>query len=127
MRAPIRIGMPVAVGAAAVVFAGAAAALAQYPPYPTPAPSPTPSPVTRAANTVNVVDFAFHPKTITIHKGKTVTWTFKHTVGHNVTFRSLHKHSATIRTGHYSLKFAKAGTYHYLCTIHGFTGTVVVK
>jgi plastocyanin len=44
-----------------------------------------------------------------------------------VTFRTLHKHSKTRISGTYRLRFTKRGTYRYLCTIHDFTGKIVVK
>jgi plastocyanin len=109
------------VGGAALV--AVAPSGAQYG-YPSPTPSPTAKP---ASNRVDVVDFAFRPKTLHVSKGSTVTWTWKGSAPHNVTFNSLHKHSNTQSHGSYRLKFTRAGTFHYLCTIHHFTGTIVVR
>ena len=91
-------------------------------------PSPTPAPhAKRAANRVDVVDFAFRPQSLHVKKGATVTWVWKGQAMHNVTFSSLRKHSATQSHGSFRLKFARTGTFHYLCTIHHFTGTIVVR
>ena len=54
-------------------------------------------------------------------------WSWSSDAPHNVTFSKPNKHSKTGRKGSYSLSFSKAGTYSYHCTIHGFTGKVVVK
>jgi len=91
-------------------------------------PAPSPASVALAKPTgVTVNDFFFHKSKVTIKHGGTVKWTWVGMTTHNVTFRSLHKHSRDQVTGTYSLRFAKPGVYHYLCTIHGFTGTVVVR
>jgi plastocyanin len=71
--------------------------------------------------------YAFKPKKVTVSKGTTVHWNWSSDAPHNVTFRSLGKHSATRAKGSYRLKFRHKGTFHYLCTVHGFRGTVVVK
>jgi amicyanin len=84
------------------------------------------------ANAVNINNFAFSPKEMTVAVGTTVTWTNKdeepHTVvtpgGGPATFKS-----AALDTGDtFSFTFAKPGTYRYFCSVHPFmTGTIVVK
>jgi plastocyanin len=70
--------------------------------------------------------YSFSPKTVTIKKGKTVTWSWNSDEKHNVTFA--HRHSATKKhVSGYVLTFNKVGTFHYTCTVHGFGGKVVVK
>ncbi len=81
--------------------------------------------VTIAGSTLSSYHFA--PKTVTIGKGQKVHWSWSSNAPHNVTFKKLGKHSKTGASETYSLKFKKPGTYHYLCTIHDFKGTVVVK
>jgi plastocyanin len=71
--------------------------------------------------------YSFAPKTLTVKRGNTVRWLWHSDAAHNVTFRSLHRHSKTRSSGSYSLRFPKRGTFRYLCTIHGFTGKIVVK
>jgi plastocyanin len=70
--------------------------------------------------------YHFKPKTVTVHKGATVHWKWSSNALHNVTF-SAKKHSATGNSGSYKRTFKKAGTYRYVCTVHGFRGKVVVK
>ena len=71
--------------------------------------------------------YHFKPKKVTVSKGTTVHWSWSSNAPHNVTFTKLGKHSATGASGSYKLKFKHAGTFKYLCTVHGFTGKVVVK
>jgi plastocyanin len=92
-----------------------------------PSPAPKQPTAKRAANRVDVVDFAFRPKTLHAKKGSVVTWLWRGRATHNVTFTSLGKHSRTQTSGSYHLRFSKAGSFHYHCTIHGFTGTIVVR
>jgi len=72
--------------------------------------------------------YRFDPKVIEIKAGDTVTWTnndnFTHTV--KVDGQSDHKVG---RGDSVSIKFDKAGTYHYVCTLHSHDmhGTVVVR
>lgn len=80
-----------------------------------------------AKNAVRIGDDFFRPPKLTVRRGAVVTWTWTGMNPHNVTFRSLHKHSRTQTSGSFRLRFTKKGTYHYLCTIHGFTGTIVVR
>ena len=79
--------------------------------------------------TVKVADYKFAAKTIHIKKGQTVTWKWVGDDAHNVTFHGFH--SKTQDTGKYKHRFAKAGTYKYVCTIHAKSfamhGTVIVK
>ncbi|MGH2976287.1 MAG: cupredoxin domain-containing protein [Solirubrobacterales bacterium] len=71
--------------------------------------------------------YSFKPRKITVRKGATVDWSWNSDAAHNVTFRSLGKHSATKAKGSYHLKFRHKGTFRYRCTVHGFTGKIVVK
>ena len=108
------------------------------PPPPSPAPSSAPRPASSptsptpprstssAKNTVTVGDFFFHPKKLKVTKGGRITWKWVGMATHNVTFKQLHKHSRTQTSGSYSLSFPKKGSYQYFCTIHGFSGTIVV-
>jgi plastocyanin len=70
--------------------------------------------------------YAFSPSTVTIAAGGKVHWKWSSNAPHNVTFKKLGEHSSDGKSGNYKLKFNKAGTYKYECTIHDFKGTVVV-
>jgi plastocyanin len=72
--------------------------------------------------------YRFEPKAIVIKVGQTVTWTnddnFTHTV--RVDGREDHKVG---RGKSVSIAFDRAGTYHYVCTLHSrdMDGEVVVR
>lgn len=72
----------------------------------------------------------FDPKDVVITPGGTVTWNFATT--HNVTFSAATGVPANITdksSGSDSRTFATAGTFNYICTIHGsgMSGTVRVQ
>jgi plastocyanin len=113
--------------AALGVFALTGVSLAQYPQPSTPPQTPTPAPSTVAITGTTTSDYAFAPKTVKVKKGSKVKWAWSSNAPHNVTFGKLNKHSQTTAAGSYSLKFKTPGTYHYFCSVHGFTGKVVVR
>ena len=82
-----------------------------------------------AAHTIEIVDFAFSPPSLTISVGDTVTWTNADSVVHTATSTSGSFDSGDLAQGaSYSLTFSQAGTYGYLCTPHpSMTGTIVVE
>jgi plastocyanin len=79
-----------------------------------------------STTTVTLKDISFKKSTVKIAKGGSVKWVWKDgDTPHNVTFAT--KHSKTQKSGSYSLRFARAGTFTYHCTIHpGMNGKVVV-
>ena len=84
-------------------------------------------PAQSATRGVSVRDNLFTPKSLTVSKGTTVKWTWRGHASHNVT-SSQFKPSTTKRTGVYSIRFNRKGTFRYRCTIHtGMTGTIRVK
>jgi plastocyanin len=75
-----------------------------------------------------VKSYRFDPTVVEIDAGETVTWTnddnFTHTV--QVDGRADHE----VEQGEsFSITFDKAGTYHYVCTLHSkdMDGEVIVK
>jgi plastocyanin len=79
-------------------------------------------------HTVTLREIEFHPATLKIHRGDKVKWVWEDSTEHNVTFRGFH--SRTQETGTYTVRFTKAGTYRYHCTIHfeqGMRGKIVVQ
>jgi len=80
---------------------------------------------------VSIKNIDFHPATVTIHRGGSVTWTFRdHNVAHNVTSRGRlrFRSSPTKSSGSYTVRFSKPGTYAYVCTIHAnMRGRVIVR
>ena len=72
--------------------------------------------------------YRFDPKTIEIKAGDTVTWTNNDNFTHTVKVDGMDDHKVG-RGDSVSIKFDKAGTYHYVCTLHSkdMHGTVIVK
>ena len=70
--------------------------------------------------------YAFDPGKVHVDKCTTVHWSWDSNAPHNVTFKKLDEASDTGDSGSYKLKFKKAGTFKYVCTVHGFKGKVVV-
>jgi len=78
---------------------------------------------------VTIKNFDFQPMAVTVPVGALVTWKNLDGEPHTVTgldgaFRS----AALDENDSFSFRFAKAGVYKYVCTIHPrMTGTVTVK
>jgi plastocyanin len=72
--------------------------------------------------------YRFDPKTIEINAGQTVTWTNNDNFTHTVKVDGMDDHKVG-RGDSVSITFDKAGTYHYVCTLHSkdMHGTVIVK
>ena len=70
----------------------------------------------------------FDPKTIEINAGQTVTWTNNDNFTHTVHIDGMDDHKVD-RGKSVSIRFPKADTYHYVCTLHSkdMHGTVIVK
>jgi plastocyanin len=82
-----------------------------------------------AAIRISAKDFMFSPTTVTVKVGSTVTWTNLDDEPHTVfSDAGLFRSSALDTKDSFSYKFDKAGTYHYVCTIHPrMVGTIVVE
>lgn len=91
------------------------------------------------AASVDVVDFAFAPRTITISTGTTVTWTNRDDFAHTVTsgtpdtpagtfdepLGSSGQHASSGTTA--TVAFDEPGTYPYFCDLHpSMTAEIVV-
>lgn len=70
----------------------------------------------------------FHPSSLSIKRGDTVTWLWQDKgIAHNVTGSGFK--SKTMGHGSFSVRFTKSGIFNYHCTIHvheGMVGKVVV-
>jgi plastocyanin len=73
-----------------------------------------------ATHTVLLHNFRFHPSTLSIRRGDKVTWEWRDQVEHNVTFHGFHSHTQV--HGSYTVRFTRAGTFNYRCTIHAEEG-----
>lgn len=80
-------------------------------------------------HTVVLKSMRFHPSSITIKRGESVTWVWRDgSLAHNVTGKGFH--SRTQSHGSFTERFTKRGTFNYVCTIHvalGMKGRVVVR
>ena len=79
-------------------------------------------------HTVSFTHTRYHPGTLSINRGDTVTWLWTDKGHeHNVTAKGFK--SRTMTKGSFTVRFSRAGTFNYLCTIHvaeGMRGKVVV-
>ncbi len=81
------------------------------------------------ATAVTMKNIAFAPSSMTVKVGQKITWTNDDSVAHNVTATSgaSFRSSDFSQGGTFSYTPTKAGTIHYVCTIHpGMDGTIVV-
>jgi plastocyanin len=85
----------------------------------------------RAKATVVLKDIEFKPAAVSLKRGGTVTFAWKDgDTPHNVTPTGAKrfKRLATRKAGSASVRFPRAGTYRYVCTIHpGMDGRIVVR
>ena len=74
------------------------------------------------AATVEISNFQFAPKTLTVKAGATVTWVNKEGT-HTVTADNGAFVSDNLTAGRtFNFKFTKPGTYRYFCSFHGSKG-----
>ncbi|HWX44946.1 MAG TPA: plastocyanin/azurin family copper-binding protein [Solirubrobacteraceae bacterium] len=78
-------------------------------------------------HTVVIKGLRYRPGTITIRRGESVRWVWEDgRVEHNVTARGFRSRTQT--RGSFTVRFTRAGTFNYHCTIHeGMAGKVVVR
>jgi plastocyanin len=83
---------------------------------------------TARTHIVTLQGLRFHPATLTVNVGDTVTWEWRDGgIEHNVT--GTHFHSRTQGNGSFTVRFTHKGTFSYHCTIHvheGMVGKVIV-
>ncbi len=92
------------------------------------------APSQQDAQTVNMVDFAFEPRTLTVPVGTTVTWPNAGKAPHTATSDTGAFDTGNVDPGQsQSFTFDKPGTYPYYCKYHGgpngagMAGTIVVE
>jgi 3',5'-cyclic-AMP phosphodiesterase len=86
-------------------------------------------PAADAKQQVNIDNFSFMPKTLTVAVGTTVTWTNHDDVPHTVVSTKKAFASSALDTDQrFSYRFTAPGSYPYYCSVHPMMlGTVVVK
>lgn len=95
------------------------------------ATSAAPAATAPSKASVKIQDIEFRPARVTVRRGGTVRWTFLDVATpHNVRSKGRPRFagSPTKQEGSYSVRFRRAGTYRYVCTLHlNMKGTVVVR
>ncbi|MEX0874845.1 MAG: plastocyanin/azurin family copper-binding protein [Actinomycetota bacterium] len=80
---------------------------------------------------VNIVDFGYEPKELTVAAGEEVVWENTGEAPHTVTFKEGGIDSGNLESGEgFSQQFDAAGTTEYFCSVHGeerMSGMVVVQ
>jgi plastocyanin len=79
--------------------------------------------------TVEIKDFMYSPRTLTITAGTTVTWRNRDAEPHTVRgVDEIVRSGALDQDDTYSVRFDKPGTYRYGCSIHPqMAATIVVQ
>ena len=87
------------------------------------------STATAATTAVNIQGFAFVPPSVTINVGDSVTWTNKDAAAHSVVASGVGQTPVLTQNQSGGLSFNAAGTFSYVCGIHGASmmGTVIVR
>ena len=83
-----------------------------------------------AAFAVTIQNFAFNPATRTINVGDSVTWTNLDQAAHSAVANNGSFNTGVLTTGQSkTITFGAAGTFGYICGIHGasMSGTIVVQ
>jgi plastocyanin len=82
-----------------------------------------------ATTAVNIQGFAFVPPSVTINVGDTVTWTNKDAAAHSVVVSGIGQTPVLAQNQSGGIAFNAAGTFSYICGIHGsaMMGTVIVR
>lgn len=78
---------------------------------------------------IEIKNFAFSPKTLTVKKGTRITFTNQDSVGHTATSDDGNFGTEILAKGESeSVTFDKAGTYTYHCTPHPYMkATIIVE
>ena len=104
---------------------------ASYGHHKAPPTTATTNPDVAATATVQIDNFSFKPKELTIRAGTTVTWVNNDDVPHTATAEGdnpLFDSKALDTDDKYSFTFTQAGTYHYYCKVHPhMKGTIIVQ
>jgi len=81
-------------------------------------------------NKIDIKDFAFNPKTLTVKSGEKVTWINRDEEPHTiVSVEKQFKKSTALDTDQgFTITAGAPGTYNYFCSVHPkMTGTIVVE
>ncbi len=77
---------------------------------------------------INIDNFSFAPKEVTVAKGTTVTWVNHDDVPHTVVNGGVFRSKALDTEESFSFTFTSAGTFSYFCSVHPvMIGRVIVQ
>ncbi len=80
---------------------------------------------------VTITNYSFHPGTLTVKAGSTVTWVNKDDDVHTIKSTDGPEafNSTALDSGRrFAFTFHRTGTYHYVCTVHPYMhGVIVVR
>lgn len=88
------------------------------------APGPPP------AVEIDMINFGYEPSSVTIKVGDTVRWVNPTSIQHTATLDGLFDSGPVGQGESFTYTFETAGTFHYLCSIHGAalqSGTITVE
>ena len=81
-------------------------------------------------NKIEIKDFAFNPKTITVKSGEKITWINRDEEPHTVVSveKQFKKSTALDTDQEFTVTAGAPGTYTYFCSVHPkMTGTIIVQ
>ena len=79
---------------------------------------------------IEIKDFAFNPKTITVKSGEKITWINRDEEPHTVVSveKQFKKSTALDTDQEFTITAGAPGTYTYFCSVHPkMTGTIIVQ
>ncbi len=79
-----------------------------------------------ATDEVDVINFTFSPVTTNINVNDTIHWVWKGNAHSTTSFDSIWDSGVHNVPFTFDWTFAATGNFEYLCTVHGFTGTINV-
>lgn len=95
---------------------------------PPPEPATTTTPAVPESGDVEIIDFGYSPRSLTVAVGATVRWVNTGAAPHTVTANDGSFDSGFLNTGdRFAHRFSTPGTFQYFCSLHPqMTATVVV-
>lgn len=81
-------------------------------------------------NKIEIKDFAFNPKTLTVKSGEKITWINRDEEPHTVVSveKQFKKSTALDTDQEFTITAGAPGTYTYFCSVHPkMTGTIIVQ
>ena len=87
-----------------------------------------PSPAVAGVTRVDIKNYKYVPPVLTVRVGAKVAWTNEDAAPHSATVAGEFDTGLFAKGRTRTITFARAGTFHYICSIHPFMhGTVVVR